>query len=88
VAPGPRIERVDQPFASVNGALVPSTLPVLSERTATIGPGLAVPVRAVVRYRVSKVEPVAGATAAGSGWAAVPPTAAAVLADFPSVPTL
>ena len=46
------------------GALVPSTLPVLSVSTATMAPGLVVPVSAVVRNRASNVDPVAGATAA------------------------
>ena len=36
-------------YGSRNGALVPSTLPVLSDRTATSLPGFAVPVSAVVR---------------------------------------
>ncbi len=46
------------------GALAPSSLPLASKSLATIWPGLVVPVRAVVRNRPSKVEPVAGATAA------------------------
>ena len=65
-------------LVSVNGALVPRTLPVPSASTATIGPGLAVPVSAAVRYRASKVEPTAGAAAAVSGWPAVPKTAVAL----------